>query len=192
MVKSLRGLEKKDGITVLNGTSLNIQTHQKIIRNRFLDQFPFATTYVLFHHSHILRMWVENKYILVLNTDDRPVIIKYVILTYLFHKDNMRQVCIFIKLGKELLSKIPLYIYSLWETMQLCCSCLIQHLLIGSVHSQFRTDKNGFIIKHICTSLLSFILSYLLCLIKCFTWPCLFFRMGRRSLTRKVRNITPS
>lgn len=56
----------------------------------------------------------------------------------------MRQVCIFIKLGKELLSKIPLYIYSLWETMQLCCSCLIQHLLIGSVHSQFRTDKNGF------------------------------------------------
>lgn len=73
MVKSLRGLEKKDGITVLNGTSLNIQTHQKIIRNRFLDQFPFATTYVLFHHSHILRMWVENKYILVLNTDDRPL-----------------------------------------------------------------------------------------------------------------------
>lgn len=53
--KNLRGVGKEKGrITLLNETSLNIQTHQNIIGNRLLDQFPFATTYVLFHHPHIL------------------------------------------------------------------------------------------------------------------------------------------
>lgn len=45
----------------------------KIIGNKLLDQFSFATTYVLFPHPHILRVWVENKDILVLNTDERPL-----------------------------------------------------------------------------------------------------------------------
>lgn len=62
--KNLRRVGKEKGrVTLLNETSLSMQTYQNIIGNRFLDEFPFATMYVFFHHPHILRVWVENKHI---------------------------------------------------------------------------------------------------------------------------------
>lgn len=138
MVKSLRGLGKKDGITVLNGTSLNIQTHQKIIGNRLLDQFPFATAYVLFHHPHILRMWVENKYVLVLNADERLLSSDKLYSPTSSTKTIWDRWVYWLSLEKSCLAKYP-YIYSLWETAPVCCADLsfITKVLLNSVFTNW-------------------------------------------------------
>lgn len=138
MVKSLRGLGKKDGITVLNGTSLNIQTHQKIIGNRLLDQFPFATAYVLFHHPHILRMWVENKYVLVLNADERLLSSDKLYSPTSSTKTIWDRWVYWLSLEKSCLAKYP-YIYSLWETAPVCCADLsfITKVLLNSAFTNW-------------------------------------------------------
>lgn len=165
MVKK-RGVGKENGkIILLNETSLDIQTHQKIIGNRLLDQFSFATTYVLFHHPHILRVWVENKDILVLNTEDRPLSSSNMLysppLPQCLYSAKQYETGTYICkawerlfYAKYLLGKILpstyMYVYG-WEATQVCFIGLLfmEKVLLNTaftnqsswgLHAQFRTE----------------------------------------------------